>query len=50
VPVQARGLIDGKDFYLSEHDGYWSFSIGGTDIMSKPECYHEEGDDTLDVP
>lgn len=49
-PIQATGLIDGKDFYLRERDGYWSLSIGGADVIAKPEWYHEEGDYTLDVP
>ena len=49
-PVQATGLIDGKDFYLRERDGYWSLSIGGADVIAKPEWYHEEGGYTLNVP
>ncbi len=49
-PIQATGSIDGKDFYFRERDGYWSLSIGGADIIAKPEWYHEEGDYTLDVP
>ncbi len=49
-PLEAKGLIDGKDFYLRQRDGYWSFSIGGADVMSKPEWYHEESDYTRDVP
>ena len=43
-PIQATGSIDGKDFYFCERDGYWSLSIGGADIIAKPEWYHEVPD------
>ncbi|OWV80186.1 hypothetical protein ATY77_25520 [Rhizobium sp. R634] len=47
-PVQSTGLIDGKDFYFRESDGYWSLSVGGTDVVERPDWYYEEEHDTPD--
>ena len=49
-PIQTTGLIDGKDFYFRERDGFWSLSIGGADVIATPDWYYAEGDYTLDVP
>lgn len=42
-PVQAEGSIDGKPFYFRARGSHWSLSIGGEDVVVKPEWYHEEG-------
>ncbi|WP_143542297.1 hypothetical protein [Rhizobium anhuiense] len=47
-PVQSTGLIDGKDFYFRESDGFWSLSIGGTDVVERPDWYYEEEHDAHD--
>ncbi|MBX5241317.1 hypothetical protein [Rhizobium sp. NLR22b] len=47
-PVQSTGLIDGKDFYFRESDGFWSLSVGGTDVVDQPDWYYEEEHDTPD--
>jgi hypothetical protein len=41
-PVQSTGLIDGKDFYFRESDGFWSLSVGGADVVDQPDWYYEE--------
>ncbi|MBX5134269.1 hypothetical protein HJB80_16605 [Rhizobium lentis] len=45
-PVQSTGLIDGKDFYFRESDGFWSLSVGGTDVVDQPDWYYGEEHDT----
>ncbi|MBB3917478.1 hypothetical protein [Rhizobium fabae] len=47
-PVQSTGLIDGKDFYFRESDGFWSLSVGGTDAVEQPDWYYEEEHDAPD--
>ncbi|MFS2177494.1 hypothetical protein ACCC98_16360 [Rhizobium pisi] len=47
-PVQSTGLIDGKDFYFRESDGFWSLSVGGADVVDQPEWYYEEEHDAPD--
>jgi hypothetical protein len=47
-PVQSTGLIDGKDFYFRESDGFWSLSVGGTDVVDQPDWYYEEEHDAPD--
>ncbi|WP_416064438.1 hypothetical protein ACK9YZ_15705 [Rhizobium sp. ZK1] len=47
-PVQSTGLIDGKDFYFHESDGFWSLSVGGTDVVDQPDWYYEEEHDAPD--
>ncbi|MEB3047082.1 hypothetical protein [Rhizobium mulingense] len=47
-PVQSTGLIDGKDFYFRESDGFWSLPVGGTDVVDQPDWYYEEEHDTPD--
>ncbi|MBB4416979.1 MULTISPECIES: hypothetical protein [Rhizobium] len=47
-PVQSTGLIDGKDFYFGESDGFWSLSVGGTDAVERPDWYYEEEHDAPD--
>ncbi|MBE1505724.1 hypothetical protein [Rhizobium viscosum] len=47
-PVQSTGLIDGKDFYFRESDGFWSLSVGGADVVDQPDWYYEEEHDTPD--
>lgn len=47
-PIQATGLIDGKDFYFRESDGFWSLSVGGTDVVDQPDWYYEEEHDAPD--
>ncbi|MDC9836207.1 hypothetical protein [Rhizobium binxianense] len=47
-PVQSTGLIDGKDFYFRESDGFWSLSIGSTDVVERPDWYYEEEHDAPD--
>ena len=49
-PIQTTGLIDGKDFYFRERDGFWSLSIGGADVIAKPDWLYAKGQYTLDVP
>ncbi len=49
-PIQTTGLIDGEDFCLRERDGFWSLSIGGTDVIAKPDWYYAMVQYTLDVP
>ena len=49
-PVQTTGLIDGKDFYFRERDGFWFLSIGGADVIAKPDWYYARDQHTLDVP
>ncbi|MGZ2484968.1 hypothetical protein ACVITL_003491 [Rhizobium pisi] len=44
-PVQSTGLIDGMDFYFRECDGVWSLSIGGADVLDRPDWYYEEKHD-----
>lgn len=41
-PIEATGLIDGKDFYFCGSDGFWSLSVGGTDVVDQPDWYYEE--------
>ena len=38
-PVQADGKIDGKPFYFRARGGRWSISIGGSDVISRPQWY-----------
>ncbi|MGO7899540.1 hypothetical protein ACC719_18960 [Rhizobium ruizarguesonis] len=47
-PIQATGLIDGKDFYFRESDGFWSLSVGGAEIVERPDWYYEEEHDAAD--
>lgn len=47
-PVQSTGLIDGKDFYFREGDGFWSLSVGGADVVDQPDWYYEEEYDAPD--
>ncbi|MBY2997243.1 hypothetical protein [Rhizobium leguminosarum] len=47
-PVQSTGLIDGKDFYFRESDGFWSLSVGGIDVVEQPDWYYEEKHDKPD--
>lgn len=47
-PVQSTGLIDGKDFYFRESDGFWSLSVGGADVIGQPDWHYEEEHDTPD--
>ncbi|KPH08570.1 hypothetical protein CO657_15575 [Rhizobium acidisoli] len=47
-PVQSTGLIDGKDFYFRESDGFWSLSVGGADVVDQPDWYYEEEHDAPD--
>ena len=42
VGVQSDGLLDGKDFYFRARDGEWSLSVGCTDVVGRPDWYHEE--------
>ncbi|MGO6876417.1 hypothetical protein ACCS85_31965 [Rhizobium ruizarguesonis] len=44
-PVQSTGLIDGKDFYFRECDGFWSLSVGGINVLEQPDWYYEEKHD-----
>ncbi|NNU55209.1 hypothetical protein [Rhizobium indigoferae] len=47
-PIQATGLIDGKDFYFRESDGFWSLSVGGADVVERPDWHYEEEHDLAD--
>jgi hypothetical protein len=47
-PIQSTGLIDGKDFYFRESDGFWSLSVGGIDVLERPDWYYEEEHDAPD--
>ncbi|WP_141098753.1 hypothetical protein [Rhizobium esperanzae] len=47
-PIQSTGLIDGKDFYFRESDGFWSLSVGGADVVDQPDWYYEEEHDARD--
>ncbi|MBY2985494.1 hypothetical protein [Rhizobium leguminosarum] len=47
-PAQSTGLIDGKDFYFRESDGFWSLSVGGIDVVEQPDWYYEEKHDKPD--
>ncbi|MBY5334467.1 hypothetical protein HFO99_11045 [Rhizobium leguminosarum] len=47
-PVQSTGLIDGMDFYFRESNGFWSLSVGGTDVVERPDWYYEEEHDAPD--
>ncbi|MBY5582830.1 hypothetical protein HFO45_00945 [Rhizobium leguminosarum] len=47
-PIQATGLIDGKDFYFRESDGFWSLSVGGVEVVERPDWYYEEEHDAAD--
>ncbi|AZL60590.1 hypothetical protein EI545_18225 [Tabrizicola piscis] len=40
-PVQAEGTIGGKEFYFRARGSRWSMSIGGADVINRPEFYHE---------
>lgn len=41
-PVQSEGTIDGKEFYFRARHNHWSMSIGGDDLIGKPDWYYEE--------
>ena len=41
-PVQADGTVNGKPFYFRARGQRWSMSIGGDDVIGKPEWYHQE--------
>jgi hypothetical protein len=40
VPVQAYGVIDGKDYYFRSRGEHWSMSIGSS--IAAPDWYYEE--------
>ena len=40
TPVQAYGVIDGKDYYFRSRGAHWSLSIGGS--IAAPDWYYEE--------
>lgn len=43
APVQADGLIDGKEFYFRARGSRWALNIGGSDVVSEPDWrYFEE--------
>lgn len=42
-PVQAEGTVNGKPFYFRARGESWSMSIGGEDVVGRPEWFHEEG-------
>lgn len=46
-PVQAKGTINGKEFYFRARGDSWSLSVGGSDVVMEPEWSYEEdyGDD-----
>lgn len=41
-PVQAEGHINGKPFYFRARGEHWSMSVGGDDVIGKPEWFYEE--------
>ncbi len=38
-PVQAEGTVGGKPFYFRSRGQHWTMSIGGEDIIMKPEWH-----------
>lgn len=44
-PMQMDGLIDGQDFYFREDNGFWSLSVGGSDVINAPDWHHEDQHD-----
>lgn len=49
-PVQAEGMIAGKEFYFRARGQKWSIGIGGDTVM-EPEWYYSEpyGDGPYDA-
>lgn len=41
-PVQAEGTVDGQPFYFRARGDHWSMSIGGSDVVGKPDWYYDE--------
>ena len=41
-PVQAEGTLNDVDFYFRARGNYWSMSVGGEDVIGKPDWYFDE--------
>ena len=41
-PVQAEGRVNGEEFYFRARGNRWSLSVGGDDVVGKPDWYYEE--------
>jgi len=41
-PVQGEGTVDGKEFYFRSRGSSWSMSIGGSNVVAKPEWHYSE--------
>ena len=41
-PAEAEGRIDGEPFYFRARGQRWSLSIGGDNLIGKPQGYFEE--------
>ena len=41
-PVQAEGFVGDAPFYFRARGSRWSMSIGGADVVGKPDFHHEE--------
>ncbi len=42
APVQAYGLVDGKEFYFRSRGDSWQMHIGDTDVIRTPEWFYRE--------
>jgi hypothetical protein len=42
APMQARGLVDGKEFYFRSRGDLWQMHIGGADTARGPEWFYQE--------
>ncbi|WP_428425862.1 hypothetical protein [Pararhizobium sp.] len=42
APVQAYGLVDGKEFYFRSRGDSWQMQIGDADVIRTPEWFYQE--------
>lgn len=42
APVQAYGLVDGKEFYFRSRGESWQMHIGDADVIKAPEWFYQE--------